>query len=143
MWCAVVVGDQVSAVDAGWPSVDCLEGTNPFLQGCLVRHVVSDSLNDHAEIVGVGADHAARFALQVATLASPILTGDKERCARPGGELDIHMRRAVRTYGCQPEPAVLSCADGFSEIEHMVGTFFAEVGDDMVERLMHDASAPA
>jgi hypothetical protein len=25
----------------------------------------------------------------------------------------------------------------------MVGTFFAEVGDDMVERLMHDASAPA
>ena len=53
------------------------------------------------------------------------------------------MRRAVRTYGCQPEPAVLFCADGFSEIEDTVGTFFAEVGDDIVERSVHDASASA
>jgi phenylalanine-4-hydroxylase len=38
---------------------------------------------------------------------------------------------------------VLFCAEGFDEIEDLVGTFFADVDDDMVEQLMHDASAPA
>jgi phenylalanine-4-hydroxylase len=36
---------------------------------------------------------------------------------------------------------VLFCAEGFNEIEDVIGAFFADVDDDMVDRLMHGASA--
>jgi phenylalanine-4-hydroxylase len=49
----------------------------------------------------------------------------------------------VQTYDITHYQPVLFCAEGFNEIEDVVGTFFADVDDDMVERLMHDASAPA
>ena len=49
-------------------------------------------------------------------------------------------RTDLRHPRCQP---LLFCAEGFDEIEDVVGTFFADVDDEMVERLMHDASARA
>ncbi|HEY6687395.1 MAG TPA: hypothetical protein VI094_14420, partial [Propionibacteriaceae bacterium] len=52
-------------------------------------------------------------------------------------------RMGVQTYDITHYQPLLFCAEGFNEIEDVVGTFFAEVDDDMVERLMHDASAPA
>ena len=56
--------------------------------------------------------------------------------------LDIG-RMGVQTYDITHYQPILFCADGFDQIEDVVGTFFAEVDDDMVSRLMHDASAPA
>ncbi len=56
--------------------------------------------------------------------------------------LDIG-RMGVQTYDITHYQPILFCADGFGEIEDLVGTFFADVDDDMVSRLMHDASAPA
>ena len=56
--------------------------------------------------------------------------------------LDIG-RMGVQTYDITHYQPILFCADGFDQIEDVVGTFFAEVDDDMVTRLMHDASAPA
>ena len=38
---------------------------------------------------------------------------------------------------------LLFCAEGFNEIEDVVGRFFAEVDDELVARLLDDASAPA
>jgi phenylalanine-4-hydroxylase len=52
-------------------------------------------------------------------------------------------RMGVQTYDITHYQPVLFCAEGFGEIEDVVGTFFADVDDDLVERLMHDASAPA
>jgi phenylalanine-4-hydroxylase len=49
----------------------------------------------------------------------------------------------VQTYDITHYQPALFCAEGFNEIEDVVGAFFADVDDDMVERLMHDASAPA
>jgi phenylalanine-4-hydroxylase len=56
--------------------------------------------------------------------------------------LDIG-RMGVQTYDITHYQPLLFCAEGFDEIEDVVGTFFAEVDDELVERLMHDASAPA
>lgn len=52
-------------------------------------------------------------------------------------------RMGVQAYDITHYQPVLFCAAGFNEIEDVVGTFFADVDDDMVDRLMHDASAPA
>jgi phenylalanine-4-hydroxylase len=52
-------------------------------------------------------------------------------------------RMGVQTYDITHYQPVLFCAAGFNEIEDVVGTFFADVDDDMVARLLHDASAPA
>ena len=52
-------------------------------------------------------------------------------------------RMGVQTYDITHYQPVLFCAEGFGEIEDVVGTFFADVDDDMVTRLLHDASAPA
>jgi phenylalanine-4-hydroxylase len=56
--------------------------------------------------------------------------------------LDIG-RMGVQTYDITHYQPILFCAEGFGEIEDVVGTFFADVDDDMVSRLMHDASTPA
>ncbi len=52
-------------------------------------------------------------------------------------------RMGVQTYDITHYQPILFCADGFSEVEDVVGTFFAEVDDDAVQRLMHEAAAPA
>ena len=52
-------------------------------------------------------------------------------------------RMGVQTYDITHYQPLLFCAEGFDEIEDVVGTFFADVDDEMVERLMHDASARA
>ena len=49
-------------------------------------------------------------------------------------------RMGVQTYDITHYQPILFCARGFTEIEDVVGGFFADVDDDMVERLMHDAS---
>ena len=49
----------------------------------------------------------------------------------------------LQTYDITHYQPLLFCAEGFNEIEDVVGTFFAEVDDDLVARLMHDASTPA
>ncbi|HZA03828.1 MAG TPA: phenylalanine 4-monooxygenase, partial [Propionibacteriaceae bacterium] len=56
--------------------------------------------------------------------------------------LDI-ARMGVQTYDITHYQPILFCGDGFGEVEDVVGTFFTEVDDDLVRRLMHDASAPA
>jgi phenylalanine-4-hydroxylase len=56
--------------------------------------------------------------------------------------LDV-ARMGVQTYDITHYQPLLFCAEGFNEIEDVVGTFFADVDDDLVARLMHDASAPA
>jgi phenylalanine-4-hydroxylase len=52
-------------------------------------------------------------------------------------------RMGVQTYDITHYQPLLFCAEGFNEIEDVVGTFFADVDDDMVERLLHGASTPA
>lgn len=49
-------------------------------------------------------------------------------------------RMGVQTYDITHYQPILFCARGFTEIEDVVGGFFADVDDDMVQRLMHDAS---
>ncbi|CAA9379828.1 MAG: Phenylalanine-4-hydroxylase [uncultured Propionibacteriaceae bacterium] len=56
--------------------------------------------------------------------------------------LDI-ARMGVQTYDIAHYQPILFCAEGFDEVEDVVGAFFAEVDDDLVQRLMHDATAPA
>jgi phenylalanine-4-hydroxylase len=56
--------------------------------------------------------------------------------------LDV-ARMGVQGYDITHYQPLLFCAEGFDEIEDVVGTFFAQVDDEMVERLLHDASAPA
>ena len=56
--------------------------------------------------------------------------------------LDIS-RMGVQTYDITHYQPILFCAEGFGEIEDVVGAFFTEVDDDQVQRLLHDASAPA
>src|SRR3954453_24037893 len=48
--------------------------------------------------------------------------------------LDI-ARMGVQVYDITHYQPVLFCGDGFSEVEDVVGTFFADVDDDLVERL--------
>jgi phenylalanine-4-hydroxylase len=52
-------------------------------------------------------------------------------------------RMGVQTYDITHYQPILFCADGFTEVEDVVGSFFAEVDDTMVQRLSHEASAPA
>ena len=54
--------------------------------------------------------------------------------------LDIG-RMGVQAYDITHYQPVLFCAEGFNEIEDVIGAFFADVDDDMVDRLMHGASA--
>ena len=56
--------------------------------------------------------------------------------------LDIG-RMGVQTYDITHYQPILFCAEGFGEVEDVVGTFFAEVDDDQVQRLTHDATATA
>ena len=48
----------------------------------------------------------------------------------------------VQTYDITHYQPILFCAEGFGEIEDVVGGFFTEVDDDAVARLLHDASTP-
>jgi phenylalanine-4-hydroxylase len=56
--------------------------------------------------------------------------------------LDIG-RMGVQTYDITHYQPILFCADGFAEVEDVVGGFFAEVDDDLVQRLTQEATAPA
>ena len=56
--------------------------------------------------------------------------------------LDI-ARMGVQTYDITHYQPILFCAEGFGEVEDVVGRFFTDVDDDLVGRLLHDASAPA
>ncbi len=56
--------------------------------------------------------------------------------------LDV-ARMGVQTYDITHYQPVLFCADGFDQVEDVVGGFFAEVDDDRVERLTREASARA
>lgn len=49
-------------------------------------------------------------------------------------------RMGVQTYDITHYQPVLFCARGFNEIEDVVGGFFADVDDDLIERLLHDTS---
>jgi len=52
-------------------------------------------------------------------------------------------RMGVQTYDVTHYQPILFCAEGFEEVEDVVGTFFAEVDDDLVQRLMRGATASA
>ena len=56
--------------------------------------------------------------------------------------LDI-ARMGVQTYDITHYQPILFCADGFGEVEDVVGAFFAQVDDDQVQRRMRDATATA
>jgi phenylalanine-4-hydroxylase len=56
--------------------------------------------------------------------------------------LDV-ARMGVQTYDITHYQPLLFCGDGFGEVEDVVGTFFADVDDDLVERLRHQAAATA
>ena len=49
----------------------------------------------------------------------------------------------VQTYDITHYQPILFCAEGFDEIEDVVGTFFADVDDELVARLSHDATTAA
>jgi phenylalanine-4-hydroxylase len=49
----------------------------------------------------------------------------------------------VQSYDITHYQPILFCGDGFDQVEDVVGTFFADVDDDLVHRLLQDASAPA
>ena len=53
--------------------------------------------------------------------------------------LDI-ARMGVQTYDITHYQPILFCAEGFGEVEDVVGAFFADVDDDLVARLMREAS---
>ncbi len=52
-------------------------------------------------------------------------------------------RMGVQTYDITHYQPILFCADGFGEVEDVVGGFFAEADDELIARLLHDASTPA
>jgi phenylalanine-4-hydroxylase len=52
-------------------------------------------------------------------------------------------RMGVQTYDITHYQPILFCAEGFTEVEDVVGGFLANVDDTMVQRLTHEASAPA
>jgi phenylalanine-4-hydroxylase len=56
--------------------------------------------------------------------------------------LDV-AQMGVQTYDITHYQPILFCAEGFGEAEDVVGTFFADVDDDLVGRLLHEASARA
>jgi phenylalanine-4-hydroxylase len=56
--------------------------------------------------------------------------------------LDV-ARMGVQTYDITHYQPILFCADGFGEVEDVVGAFFAQVDDDQVQRLMREATASA
>jgi phenylalanine-4-hydroxylase len=49
----------------------------------------------------------------------------------------------VQTYDITHYHPLFFCGDGFGQVEDVVGGFFAEVDDDLVQRLVRDVSAPA
>ena len=49
----------------------------------------------------------------------------------------------VQTYDITHYQPILFCAEGFAQVEDVVGSFFAEVDDDQVGRLLREASARA
>jgi phenylalanine-4-hydroxylase len=56
--------------------------------------------------------------------------------------LDV-ARMGVQTYDITHYQPLLFCGDGFGEVEDVVGSFFADVDDDLVERLRQQAAATA
>ncbi|HET9650134.1 MAG TPA: phenylalanine 4-monooxygenase [Microlunatus sp.] len=54
--------------------------------------------------------------------------------------LDV-ARMGVQAYDITHYQPILFCADGFGEVEDVVGEFFATVDDALVERLSHQAAA--
>ena len=56
--------------------------------------------------------------------------------------LDI-ARMGVQTYDITHYQPVLFCGNGFAEVEDVVGTFFEEVDDDLVDRLRHRTASTA
>lgn len=56
--------------------------------------------------------------------------------------LDV-ARMGVQTYDITHYQPILFCADGFAEVEDVVGRFFTEVDDDQVQRLLRDATTSA
>ena len=53
--------------------------------------------------------------------------------------LDV-ARMGVQTYDITHYQPILFCAEGFGQVEDVVGAFFADVDDDLVARLMREAS---
>jgi phenylalanine-4-hydroxylase len=56
--------------------------------------------------------------------------------------LDV-ARMGVQTYDITHYQPILFCAEGFGQVEDVVGRFFEEVDDELVSRLMREATAPA
>ena len=56
--------------------------------------------------------------------------------------LDV-ARMGVQTYDITHYQPILFCAEGFEEVEDVVGGFFVDVDDDLVQRLMQQATTPA
>ena len=56
--------------------------------------------------------------------------------------LDI-ARMGVQTYDITHYQPILFCAEGFAEVEDVIGGFFTEVDDEKVQQLLHEASATA
>jgi phenylalanine-4-hydroxylase len=56
--------------------------------------------------------------------------------------LDI-ARMGVQTYDITHYQPLLFCADGFGQVEDVVGTFFETVDDDLVHRLTRGVTASA
>jgi phenylalanine-4-hydroxylase len=56
--------------------------------------------------------------------------------------LDV-ARMGVQNYDITHYQPILFCGDGFAEVEDVVGTFFDEVDDDLVERLRQQTAATA
>ncbi len=52
-------------------------------------------------------------------------------------------RMGVQTYDITHYQPILFCAEGFTQVEDVVGGFFAEVDDDRVQELLHRATATA
>ncbi|MGI8459539.1 MAG: phenylalanine 4-monooxygenase, partial [Propionibacteriaceae bacterium] len=55
--------------------------------------------------------------------------------------LDV-ARMGVQTYDITHYQPILFCAEGFAEIEDVVGTFFADVDDDLAHRLLRANPTP-
>ena len=56
--------------------------------------------------------------------------------------LDI-ARMGVQGYDIAHYQPILFCAEGFGEVEDVVGGFFNQADDELVDRLLHEAAAPA
>ena len=116
-------GRTVVVVTERYPSAEALEFVSKVFWFSLEFGVV----REHGEVRSYGAGLLSSYGeIQQVDLAD----------LRP---LNIG-RMGVQTYDITHYQPILFCARGFTEIEDVVGGFFADVDDDMVERLMHDAS---